>query len=319
MNKIVTLGGGGGQSRVLEAIKSLPNIDITAICPNTDSGGSTGILRRQYGGGGYVGDLTKCITALCNDQRLSSALSFRYQNGALNGHSAKNLLFHALEKTNGAVSAIESMSDICGLDRHRVIPISLEKTELCASLKTGLTVTSETNINELARNPLWTPGHHAIEEIYLQPKVKIWDVTARAIKDADHIIICPGDLYSSILPIFLPTGTREAIKKSRAEISIIVNIVNKRGETDGYKTEDFVSKIEKSLGRKANRIVCNDALVPLRVLAQQSLEKKDVLLTPNIRDKRFTSAPLARTDREGRIWSDPREIREVLKFITHKQ
>lgn len=61
---IVTIGGGTGHSQVLKGLRTLRNIRITAVCPTTDSGGSTGQLIREYGGLGYLGDLTKCIAAL---------------------------------------------------------------------------------------------------------------------------------------------------------------------------------------------------------------------------------------------------------------
>ena len=80
MKKVVTIGGGGGHSQVLEALKGISGIKITGICPSTDSGGSTGVLQKEYQGSGYTGDLTKCIVSLCDDEILSKALTFRYEN-----------------------------------------------------------------------------------------------------------------------------------------------------------------------------------------------------------------------------------------------
>lgn len=78
MKKLVTIGGGGGHSQVLKALKNIPDIQITGICPSTDSGGSTGMLQKDYDGKGYTGDLTKCVLSLCDNEILAKALSYRY-------------------------------------------------------------------------------------------------------------------------------------------------------------------------------------------------------------------------------------------------
>ncbi|MFA6158169.1 MAG: gluconeogenesis factor YvcK family protein [Candidatus Paceibacterota bacterium] len=318
MPKIVTLGGGGGHSQVLKALKDMPDVEITAICPSTDSGGSTGILRREYAGKGYTGDLTKCVTALCVDKGLADALSFRYEKGSLDGHSVKNILFHGLEKTQGAEEALKTIGTMCGLGKHRVLPVTTQETELCAHLKVGKTVIGETNIDTLARNPLWNPDSHAIADICLKPAASAAKNVLQAIRSADHIIVCPGDLYSSILPVLLPKGMRKDLRESKAPVTIILNIMNKKGETDGYAAEDFIRKIENHLGRKATSILCNDAPIPKQALLTYSLENKTALrVRTRLKDKRIIFAPLAKIDEKGQLLSDPTEIREALSFISH--
>lgn len=304
---------------MLRALKDMRDIEITAICPSTDSGGSTGILRREYEGNGYIGDITKCITALCADEKLSKALSFRYEKGSLNGHSVKNILFHGLEKTQGAEGALITMGALCGLGKHRVLPVTKKETELCARLKVGKTISGETNIDTLAKNPLWNPDSHGITDVYLKPKVSAEKNIIQAIKSAEHIIVCPGDLYSSILPVLLPENIKDALQKSRAPITLILNIMNKMGETDGYTAENFIEKIEERLGRKASAILCNNAPIPRQALLSYSLENKTMLkVQAKLKDKRIIFAPLAVINETGHIVSDPIKMRKVLSFIIYK-
>jgi uncharacterized cofD-like protein len=316
VKEIVTIGGGSGHSQVLKGLKKIPDIAITGICPSTDSGGSTGILKREYDGSGYTGDLTKCIVALCEDEVFARALMYRYENGSLHSHSVKNLLFHALEKESGSGEALKAMWKACGLGKHRMLPVTNEKTELCASLSIGNTISGETNIDSIAKNPLWNPDIHFISHIFLKPEVSASEQTLEALNHADHIVICPGDLYSSIIPILLPKGMKSAIQHARAKIILILNIMTKKGETDNYTATDFVEKIEEYLGRSVDHILYNDAPVPDEILLRYSLEQKVELgLFKDSHDPRMISIPMAIISESNQIVSNPEIIKESLEKI----
>jgi len=63
--KIVVIGGGTGSFTVLSGLKKHEDIELTAIVSMADDGGSTGILRDEYG----VlppGDIRQCLVALSN-------------------------------------------------------------------------------------------------------------------------------------------------------------------------------------------------------------------------------------------------------------
>src|SRR5581483_1447581 len=140
MKNIVTIGGGGGHAQVLKGLRTLPDLSILGICPSTDSGGSTGALSREYGSSGCMGDLTKCIAALCPNPKLANILMHRFDEGCLSGHSVKNILFLALTQKKGAMfyDALETMMyDICQIQPHGVTPVTMEPAELCAELSCG--------------------------------------------------------------------------------------------------------------------------------------------------------------------------------------
>lgn len=312
MKKVVTIGGGGGHSQVLKGIKNIKDIEVTAICPSTDSGGSTGVLQKEYGGTGHIGDLTKCLIALCDDKSLTDSLMYRYDGGPLDGHSVKNLLFHSLEKTSGLGIAIETMRKICGLNHHKIFPVTTSKTELCATLKVGNTIRGETNIDTIAKNPLWTPDSHAIDSIFLKPPVDASDVVINSIKDSDYLIVCPGDLYSSIIPVLLPKGIKEAVQNSNTKIIVFVNIMTKMGETDNYTVTDFINKIEEYLGRKSDFVIYNNAPIDKNILAKYSMERK-VELSPSdgISNLNLIPVPIALVLENEQIVSDPEIIKET--------
>ncbi|OHA57013.1 MAG: hypothetical protein A2114_01240 [Candidatus Vogelbacteria bacterium GWA1_51_14] len=319
MKKVVTIGGGGGHAQVLKGIKDLPGLKITSICPSTDSGGSTGELNLDYSGPGYIGDLTKCIASLCDDQELSDTLMYRYKGGILDGHSLKNILFLSLERILGHEKALEKIYKLCGLGRHQVIPVTTQETELCAKLQIGNEILGEANIDKIAKNPLWNPDVHSILEVYLKPKVKASPKAITAIKNAEIIIISPGDLYSSIIPVLLPEGMRDAIKETRARIVLFLNIMSKKGETDNYSADDFVEKIERQLGRDTDYIICNNTPIPQEILTKYSLENKvnmGRLINPS--NSRTIFVPLAEISEENQILSNPAIIKRVIKDILAK-
>lgn len=316
---VVTIGGGGGHAQVLKGLKTLPGIAITGICPSTDSGGSTGMLARDYEMPlGYLGDLTRCIAALCPDEALAAALMRRFEGGCLHGHSLKNLLMLGLAQADHMPldGALRLMERMCGIAPHRVIPVSTDASELCATLVSGGEIAGETNIDNLARNPLWSPDIHGIKKIFLRPNVRVWSKVAEAIREADRIVICPGDLYSSILPVLLPKDMKGALRGAKARIIVILNIVTKRGETDGYHAEDIVREIENMMGRPCDAILYNEAPIPKAVLARYRAERKVRLMTQELKnDPRLVRFPLLGIAPEGYAYHDPRLLARAFKKI----
>jgi uncharacterized cofD-like protein len=313
--KIVTIGGGGGHAQVLKGLKNIPDIEITAICPSTDSGGSTGILSRDYDNLGYLGDLTKCIAALSPDEALVKTLLYRFEKGLLNGHSVKNLFFLGLQEVHGFEKGLELMHNFCGIKRHRVIPITREPTKLCAQLKLGNDIEGETQIDNIASNPLWHPDYHAIQNIHLKPDVPASDDAINALGEADWCVICPGDLYSSVLPVIIPKGVKEILLISRPKVVIVLNIMTKKGETDRYKLMDFVTRIEEHLGIKASYLLANNSDLNERFLLGYALEHKVQLIVPETNDPRIILAPLATVTEDGYIYHSPAQTSQELRNI----
>src|SRR3954471_21526300 len=88
--KVVVIGGGTGSFTVLSGLKHYP-LDLTAIVTMADDGGSTGILRDEFG----VlppGDLRQCLVALSEaDDIMRDLFNHRYTTSDLKGHNFGNL------------------------------------------------------------------------------------------------------------------------------------------------------------------------------------------------------------------------------------
>jgi len=244
-SKIVCLGGGTGTYQVLLGLRQY-RFDLAAVVTMSDSGGSSGRLRKELG----VlppGDARRALLALSGlhlkKKTLDKLFDFRFNNGELAGHSLGNLLLAALMQITGrtdvAISEAARILEVSG----QVLPVTTDRTELVARLKDGTIIRGETNIDVRDIRP-----KIPIEEVYLSPQGKVFSGTKKAILEADLIILGPGDLYTSVIPNLLVSGVNQAIKKSKAKMVLIVNLMTKHGETDGFRASDFVREIRRYLG-----------------------------------------------------------------------
>ena len=222
VKKIVTIGGGAGSFTVLKGLKKYP-IAITAIVTTFDSGGSSGLLRDEFG---ILppGDVRRCLVALSEEEKILRRLfMFRFEKkSSLQGHSFGNLFLTALSSIfKDDNLAIEKAGELLNIN-GKVLPVSLSKSHLCATLEDGTIIEGETNID--------IPKHDSeskIKKIFLEPKAKLNSKARKAIMEADIIVVGPGDLYTSIIPNFLVGGMLEAMKKTKAKKIYIANLMTK--------------------------------------------------------------------------------------------
>jgi uncharacterized cofD-like protein len=243
MKKIVTIGGGTGSFVLLSGLKKYP-VNISAILSMADDGGSTGVLRDELG----VlppGDVRQCLVALSESTELMrNLMGYRFENGGLKGHSFGNIFISALEKTAGSfVKAVEEVGKVLNIEGE-VIPVSEGDMRLVISLKNGKVLRGETELDH--SEEIRKVG---IKDIRLAKKVSACKLAIDRIKEADFIIVGPGDLYGSLIPNLLVPGIGKAIGKSRAKLIFNCNLTNRKGQTDGYDLSAYVRHLEKYLGR----------------------------------------------------------------------
>lgn len=244
--KIVTIGGGTGSFMLLSGLKKYP-VDISAILSMADDGGSTGLLRDELG----VlppGDVRQCLVALSESSEIMrKLLNYRFESGGLKGHNFGNLLLSALEKISGNFE--EGVAEAIKILNVKgdVIPVSNGDMRLCIRLKNGKVIKGESKLddNEEIRNI-------GVRDVFLESRVAANKKALKAIKEADVIIIGPGDHYGSIIPNLLVSGISEAVRKSKAVLVYNCNLTNKKGQTEGFDLDDYVDAIASYVGK--NRI-----------------------------------------------------------------
>ncbi len=261
---VVVIGGGTGTHTILRGLKRFgEDIEITAIVSMADSGGSTGRLRDEFGML-PVGDARMAMAALADDTGAHELLMrelflYRFENGSgLKGHNLGNLLLTALSDILGdEAAAIAAASHILRLS-GTVLPVTNDNVHLVATYDDGLMVEGEHYIDDPAEDR----RNHRIIELGLNREAQINSEAAKALMEADLIIIGPGDLYSSLLANCVVIGMPEAIKASQAKLVFVSNLMERFGQTEGMTVTDCVNEISRYVGRVPDFVLLNNEPLP---------------------------------------------------------
>lgn len=272
MKKITVIGGGTGTFVVLSGLKQYP-LDLSVVVSMMDSGGSTGKLRDQLG----VlppGDLRQCLVALSEAPLLWRRLFlYRFETGDFMGHNFGNIFLAALEKVSSSYDEAIQTASFVLKTKGKVIPVTHDKVHLVAEYENGKVVTGEGLIDE----------NHSekakIKKAYLKPEAIASKNAIQSIESSDFLIIGPGDLYTSIIPVLLTNGIKESIAKSKAKIIYIMNLMTKSGQTSNYKALNHVRDLEKYLGKKLDYILVNNGKITDEIL--KSYHKYDEIEVEN--------------------------------------
>ena len=250
---IVVIGGGTGSFVLLSGLKQFP-VNLNAVVPVTDDGGSTGRLRDEFG---FlpVGDIRQCLAALASENGLlRQMLLYRFEKGqGLEGHNLGNLILTALEDIVGSEpEAVAQAAKIFRL-KGRVLPVAPKLVKLAAQYSTGKTIVSEHKIEEYQLKPGET-----IKKLYTIPQTNLNHKVKEAIQVADLIILAPGDLFNSIIANLVIKGAKKAIQASKAKLVYVVNLMTLNSQTHHFKASDHVKEIEKYSGRQVDHILINN-------------------------------------------------------------
>lgn len=319
MKKVLVIGGGTGNFVVLRGLKRY-EVDLTAIVSMADDGGSTGILRDELG----VlppGDVRQCLVALSNSSRLlRSVMNYRFENGNLGGHSFGNLLLSALEKVTGSFEkAVEEAGKILFI-KGKVIPVTTHQVRLKMLLSNRQILEGEREIY------LSKDIDQGYSSIYLEPYPKVNPRVLDEIHNADLIVLGPGGLHTSIIPNLLVEGVSESLRKSHAKKVFVVNLMNRKGQTTGYKVSDYVKELESFVGEDCfDYLIVNDGRPPEHLIAKYAEEGE--LVENDLQDNRVISADMLgvmveapRTDlmKRSLIRHDSKKVaKEIMKIVDH--
>lgn len=244
MKNIVIIGGGTGTFTLLSGLREFPT-NNSVIVASSDDGGSTGRLRQDLNVF-PPGDLRQCLLGLSYTEKLMQELfAYRFEKGELKGHTVGNIILAALSKIAGGIEpAIKMVAKMLNV-RGEVVPVTLFPTQLSAVLQDGEKIVGEHNIDEPR-----VRIRSMIKHLTLKPSAPANPRALTALKKADVIVFGPGDLFTSILPNLLVKGIVKAIDESYAKKVLVVNLMTKPGQTEGFKAEDFVKILNQYLGKK---------------------------------------------------------------------
>jgi uncharacterized cofD-like protein len=251
--RIVGIGGGTGLPVLLKGLAEISDecnaLDITAVVTVSDSGGSTGVLRRAFNMPA-MGDIRNCLISLAEDDSILTSLYRHRFNGpeSFAGHSVGNLILSALYQLSGNfTTAVQHASELLKV-KSKVLPATEVPVTLCALYEDGTVAQGESDVPQ--------PGAR-ISRIWLEPQVPVpAPGVIDALETADAIVIGPGSLYTSIIPNLLVAKVAQAVQSSPAIKIYICNLMTQAGETDGYSAADHLHALHEYLPRGPTIDVC---------------------------------------------------------------
>ena len=279
-------GGGTGLPSLLGGLKNNPWLHLNAVVTMFDSGGSSGQLRDELG----VlppGDVLKCALALArNEAEARRVLLSRVpsidrggQTDAgsaagtprLAGHTGGNLLLSMMEQYSGDfLSAVDGLRSLLGCSGH-VWPVSVERASVCAEYSNGVHTRGEVEVDR------GQSSGQFVKRIWLEPAAQIHPAVAGAIRTFDAVLIGPGSFYTSLMPIFLVEGVRDALQDVRGPVILIANLLTEGSGMNGFTAGDAVRQISDAIGRPVD-VVIHNAMAPSEdVLARYAAEEKHPL------------------------------------------
>lgn len=245
--KIVIIGGGTGLPVILRGLRD-QNVDVTAIVTVADDGGSSGILR-NYINVVPPGDIRNALVALSELPTIEKEIfqyRFNSKDNFFAGHALGNLIISALAEMKGNIfDAVQELSDLMRINGH-IYPVANEPLTLNAEFTDGSKLAGESEI---------TAAHKQIQRVWVtdsdEPAAPMAvKQVIDAIMDADQIVLGPGSLFTSILPNLMISNVGEAVKKTKAEVVYICNIMTQKGETDHFTDADHVRVLNRHLGEQ---------------------------------------------------------------------
>lgn len=251
--KIVTIGGGTGRFTLLLGLKKHP-VDISAIVAMTDNGGSTGRLRDELG----VlppGDIRQCLIALSGSAlTMRNLMSYRFEKGELAGHNFGNILISTLEKITGSLERSLTIVGAILNIKGKVIPVTTDNVELVAQLNDDTIVRGEDALDHYK-----LLSRVGVKHMHVRPHAKANPRALKAIREADLLVVGPGDIYTSLIPNFLVDDIAKAFVKSKARKVYVANLMNLRGSTDNFSVSDYLRILEDAIGKRGvfDTVICN--------------------------------------------------------------
>src|SRR6516225_9993895 len=200
--RVVALGGGHGLFASLAALRRVTR-QLTGVVTVADDGGSSGVLRRDFG----VlppGDLRMALAALCGDDAWgttwSRVVQHRFEGGSgLGGHAVGNVLIVALwELLGDTVQGLDWVGRLLGA-HGRVLPMASVPLDLVAEVE-GADPDRPEEITLIRGQVAAASTTGRVRSVSLIPAdPPACPEAVAAVGAADWVVLGPGSWFTSVL------------------------------------------------------------------------------------------------------------------------
>lgn len=229
---VVALGGGHGLATALRAARQYAGA-ITAVVSVADDGGSSGRLRRELDVPA-PGDIRVCLGALAQNDVWATAFEHRFTGEELSGHALGNLVLVGLAESLGDFTAAIDEAGRLLETLGRVLPATTEPVVLKAEVE-GESVEGQVAV---------ATASGRIRRVSLVPgDARAHPDAIAAIAAADQVLLAPGSLYTSLLPVLAVDQVRAAVAASQAQVVAVCNLHPQPPETAGLDGVDHLRAV----------------------------------------------------------------------------
>jgi uncharacterized cofD-like protein len=331
--KIVTIGGGTGAPIIVKSLLLAGFTNISAITASMDSGGKTGLIRSDERDRIIaISDVLRTLISLIHSKHrqkpnIKALIDLLDYTDGRNRNIGYTLYYGLLEKYQNKFPFVQKHLEklmsvkFCG----QAIPVSLFPTNIHFTTISGSTHSGEHVLDRLSFSK------DSVTNIILSPSVPATKEAQQAIKEATHIIYCPGSLYGSIIANFLPLGIKESLKQSAATKILITNLTSTRNQTHRFTPIKYFNTFKKYtklsipfdvlISPNLSTSQFNQKHPKIKTLYQNTHShflgwtKKQLLPLRKKAIKVVTSNIYSITPKLGRLRHDPKKLAKILKTI----
>lgn len=238
--KVVLIGGGAGTNSLIKGLRDYTR-NLTVLVPLTENSKE----HESYSSKNRLSvlpysNIKENIAALSNEEDLMrELLSHDFTSKQLEGLNFGDIYLLAMQELfNNVSTSIKKSTEVLNINGE-VVPISLDPIKVCAELTDGTVVETKEEIPKQVLKRV-----QAIKRVFISPNsVRPTPRAIEAIKEADIIVIGPGNIYTDIIPTLLVKEMVVALKESKAQKVYSANIMTDKGQTDGYTLSEHIKAI----------------------------------------------------------------------------
>jgi len=221
-----------------------------------------------------------------------AALSYRFGDGDFQGHTVRNILLTALEKTQPPAESVDEadapidralavMARILQVPKEAgVVPTTItsltEQVVISFDGEENLLGEGQHSISHrvnMQADPRWQPGD--VKVVFAEGDVPLNDRAQRLLEQATHIVVAPGHTYGTILPTLALPALQAAVQKSKAKLWVVMTLLTTPLQTTGWRGEDFVKVYESYLQRQVDLVISNNEEVGIELVEGQEWVRFD--------------------------------------------
>jgi uncharacterized cofD-like protein len=165
------------------------------------------------------------------------------------------------------LAAVDGLRALLGCTGH-VWPVTVESSSVCAEYSNGAQTRGEVEVDR------GQSLGQFVTRTWLEPSVKIHPSVDLAIRKFDAVLVGPGSFYTSLMPIFLVDGVREALQAVDGPVVLIGNLLTEGSGMDGFTAGEALRQITDAIGRPVDVLIHNSAGPSNEVLERYALEHK---------------------------------------------